>query len=133
MGWATYKQPETVQAGENGKVGGGSEPDLDVEDAAAHLGPLESLLAFRDGTARVSIGSANHGSAVRVLEPFRARRLRTPLQTQQSELLLLIGEVRRGGNACREEQVGHRSGEDGLFLSAHPLHRSADFSHANSP
>lgn len=43
-----YKKAKRVHAREHGKVGRRGEPDLDVEEAAADLGPLEGFFCFED-------------------------------------------------------------------------------------
>lgn len=46
-----YKKTKRVNTREHGKIGRRCKPDLDVEEAAADLGPLEGFFCF-EGWAR---------------------------------------------------------------------------------
>ena len=50
-GKVTYEQAKAVEPGEDGKVCCRGKPDLEVQYAAAHLGPLELFVMFDDGAA----------------------------------------------------------------------------------
>lgn len=43
---ASHKKTKRVDAREHGEVGRRGKPDLDVEEAAADLGPLEGFFSF---------------------------------------------------------------------------------------